>query len=108
MPSKSPSISATELFAQLRERVVDGPAELDRGVRRAAFSGDRVPTEAQAYTDKVRRHAYKVTESDITGLRAAGWTEEAIFELTIVTAVGAALSRLDMAMAVLAQAREDG
>jgi alkylhydroperoxidase family enzyme len=105
VPSKSPSTSATELFTQLRERVVEGPAELDHRVRRAAFAGENVPSEARDYTDKVRRHAYKVTDSDIAALRAAGWTEEAIFELTIVTAVGSALSRLDIATAVLAQAR---
>lgn len=92
-----PSTSATDLIQRLRQRVVDGSGELDRGVRAAAFRGEAVPEAAAVYVDKVRRHAYKVSDGDVEALRAAGWTEDAIFELTVATALGAALSRLDRA-----------
>ena len=97
MPSRSRSTSVTDLFARLRQQVVDGPGELDRHVRHAAFAGEEVPTDASAYVDKVRHHAYKVTDDDVEALRSAGWTEEAIFELTVSTALGAALSRRELA-----------
>jgi len=97
VPSKSRSTSATELLARLRHHVVVGPGKLNQRVRHAAFAGDDVPDEAATYVDKVRRHAYKVSDADIAQLRSAGWTEDAIFELTVSTALGAALSRRDAA-----------
>jgi hypothetical protein len=45
----------------------------------------------------VRRHAYKVTDADVDALHTAGWSDDAIFELTVATALGAALSRRDRA-----------
>lgn len=42
----------------------------------------------------VRDASYKVTDSDIAGLKAAGFGEEEIFEVTVATALGAALDRL--------------
>jgi len=101
VPSRSHSTSAAELFEKLRRNVVDGPGELDPRVRRAAFAGDDVPASAAAYVEKVRAHAYKVTDEDVAALRAAGWTEEAIFELTIATALGAGLSRREKARAAM-------
>ena len=101
MPSKSPSTSATDLLARLRHHVVDGPGKLDHRVRQAAFAGDDVPDDAATYVDKVRRQAYTVTDTDIERLRSSGWTDDAIFELTVSTALGAALSRLDKARKAL-------
>jgi hypothetical protein len=101
VPSRSRSTSATELMARMRQSVVDGPGELDRRVREAAFAGESVPGEASTYVDKVRHHAYKVTDEDVDALRSAGWTEEAIFELTVSAALGAALSRRELARAAM-------
>jgi alkylhydroperoxidase family enzyme len=85
------------LIARLQDQVLEGPGELLASVRRAASAGDAVPEAAQAYVDKVRLHAYKVTDGDIEKLRADGWSEEAIFELTVAAALGAAMSRLEIA-----------
>ena len=98
MPSRWPSTSADDLIQRMRAAVVDGPGTLDRSVRRAAFGGrDAVPTEAASYVDKVRHHAYKVTDGDVDALKAAGWSDDALFELTVATALGAALSRREIA-----------
>jgi alkylhydroperoxidase family enzyme len=97
MPSTSRSISATDLIEAIRAAVVDGPATTAPSVRRAAFGAGEVSSQASAYVDKVRRHAYKVTDADVDALRAAGWSDDAIFELTVATALGAALSRRDRA-----------
>jgi alkylhydroperoxidase family enzyme len=94
MASRSRS---AELIDALRDTVVDGPGKLASSVRQAAFGGAEVPAEAAAYVDKVRRHAYKVTDADVEALRAAGWSDDAIFEVTVATAVGAAMARRDRA-----------
>jgi alkylhydroperoxidase family enzyme len=103
------ALSATFDFGarleELHERVTEGPGKLSAGVRRAAASGQGVPEEARAYTDKVRRHAYKVVDRNIADLRAAGWSEDQIYELTIEIAMGEGMSRWQHARRVLAEAR---
>ena len=47
------------------------------------------------------RHAFKVTDADIEALRDTGYSEDAIFELTISAALGAGIARLDRAMAAM-------
>jgi alkylhydroperoxidase family enzyme len=54
-----------------------------------------VPPAAAAYADTVRRHAYRVTDADVEAVRAAGLTEDEVFEVTISAAVGAGLERLE-------------
>jgi alkylhydroperoxidase family enzyme len=49
----------------------------------------------------VRRHAYRVTDSQVEALRAAELNEDEIFELTVAAAVGAGLDRLDAGMRAL-------
>src|SRR5204863_5226134 len=98
VPSRWHSTSADDLIERMRAAVVDGPGELDRSVRRAAFGGgDALPTETATYVEKVRHNAYKVTDGDVAALKAAGWSDDALFELTVATALGAALSRREIA-----------
>lgn len=59
------------------------------------------PPAAQGYVDTVRRHAYRVTDGQVAALRAAGLSEDDIFELTVAAAVGAGLERLDAGMNAL-------
>jgi alkylhydroperoxidase family enzyme len=49
----------------------------------------------------VRRHAYRVTDGQVEALRAAGLSEDEVFELTVAAAVGAGLDRLDAGMRTL-------
>jgi hypothetical protein len=97
VPSRSHPASVTDLIEALRAAVVDGPGVTPPPVRRAAYSGDAVPADAGTYVDKVRRHAYKVTDADVDALRSAGWSDDAIFEITVATALGSALSRRERA-----------
>jgi alkylhydroperoxidase family enzyme len=82
-----------EQMQQVLQAVLDGPGTLAPAVRRAAAGGGEVPAALQSYIDKVSRHAYKVTDEDIAALRAAGYSEDQIFELTVSCAVGAGLRR---------------
>jgi pimeloyl-ACP methyl ester carboxylesterase len=60
-----------------------------------------VPHDLAGYADKVRRHAYKVMKEDLQALRDVGYTENAIFEVTLSVALGAALARLDSGLRAL-------
>jgi hypothetical protein len=73
------------------------PTEL----RRAVLERGAVPPPLASYVDKVALHAYTVTDADVAALVQAGHSEDAIFEITVTAAVGAALARLDRGLAAL-------
>jgi hypothetical protein len=75
--------------------------ELIAELREAAQPDHPAPPEFQTYLDKVRRHAYKVTDADVQALKDAGYCDDEIFEQTVSAAVGAGLYRLDKGLACL-------
>lgn len=54
-----------------------------------------------SYLTKVREHAFRVIDSDVGALRALGMSDDAIFDVTVAAAVGAADERLARALALL-------
>ncbi len=86
-------------FEQLGRRVLDGPGRLDTRWRRAAARKDvgALPTDLRSYVAKVHDHAYRIVDGDLEELRAAGYSEDQLFELTVAAAVGAGLDRLERA-----------
>ena len=54
-----------------------------------------------AYLEKVRDRAYAVTDRDIEALKAAGFSEDEIFEQTVAVAITEGLRRLDRATEVI-------
>ena len=75
-------------------------AVLERGKRPGA-SAEAIPDELTHYVDTVAQHAYKVTDADIAKLKQAGHSDDALFEITVVAAVGAAMHRLERGLAAL-------
>jgi hypothetical protein len=98
---------------RLRDAVLESGAVTDRATRSAieayaASAGGRpgpaskdVKTDIRQYVDKVARFAYKVTDEDVQALRRAGYSEDAIFEITASAALGAGMGRLERAYAAL-------
>ena len=86
-----------ERFRDLTRRVTDGPGQSDAPLRRGAFDGT-VPDDLAAYIEKVRLHAYKVTEADVEALKAAGYSEDQLYEITIAAALGAGMRRYEAGM----------
>ena len=88
------------------------PSELRKAImaRAARLASQRggapAPAPFGTYVDKVAQHAYKVTDEDVVALQKAGHSDDVLFEVTATAAVGAALGRLERAMAAL-QGRED-
>lgn len=81
--------------------VLEGAGEAAREDRRAAFENRGVPASARALIDKVVRHAYRVTDDDIAAAKAAGLTEDQIFELCVCAAMGQASRQYQAALAAL-------
>ncbi|MEU5264213.1 hypothetical protein [Amycolatopsis sp. NPDC021455] len=77
----------------LRHAVLETPGETDRAIRKAALDGDELPEPLRSYAADVRDASYQI--SGIDELKAAGYSEDAIFEVTAAAAVGAALRSYD-------------
>jgi alkylhydroperoxidase family enzyme len=75
--------------------------DLIQGLRDAAQPDRTTPPELAQYTEKVRLHAYKVTDGDVERLKGAGFSEDEIFEHTVSAAAAAGLERLDAALGTL-------
>ena len=102
-------------YASYSQHLVDGvlnsPGETDPALRheieaQAAQLSTRspqpvaqVPPALAAYIKKVALYAYKTTEEDIETLRKAGYSEDAIFEITVSAALGAGMIRLERGLA---------
>lgn len=96
-----PKVRAPELvLEELIVRVLEGPGVSTPAQRQAAAGtgSQGLPVEAVPVIEKIRKHAYKVTDEDIAALAAAGLDEERIFELTIAAAIGVSKRRLDAAL----------
>ncbi len=98
------SDTVTALRRTATERVVDGPATTSTLRRRAAFDNSNVEEPARALVDKVARTAWKVSDEDVAAAKAAGLTEDEIFELTIAAAFGQSTRQLTRALVAVAQA----
>ncbi len=83
-------------FAIFREgtaaALLRGPATTSPELREAVALG-APPPELAALVEKIRRNAYKVTDSDLDVLRAR-YTEDQLFEIVVAAAFGAAQERL--------------
>jgi hypothetical protein len=79
----------------LRHAVFQTAGSTEPAVRVAAGRGGELPEPLAAYAAKVRDQSYRITDADFAGLTAGGLSDDAIFEITIAAAVGAALQRLD-------------
>lgn len=86
-----------------RVRIVSAPGLTSPDLRRAvdAFVAGRwgvtradagaVPQVLEPYLSKLATAAYTITDDDVAALRAAGFVDEAIYELTMVGSMSAAL-----------------
>jgi hypothetical protein len=93
------------LLAELRRVVVDGSARTEPAIRAAASTGAPLPEPIRSYAAKVRDESYRVTDADIAELRAAGISEDEIFEVTVAAALGAACRSLDAGLRALDEER---
>ena len=68
---------------------------------RAALPIGEAPSDFGPYLDKVRQHAYTITDGDVQALKDAGHSEDEIFEHTVSAAAAAGLERLEAGLRTL-------
>jgi alkylhydroperoxidase family enzyme len=78
----------------LRGAVLESDGATTREERAAAFAGADEKLAAGTYVPLVREQSYRITNRDIDALLESGLSEDAIFELTVAAALGAADERL--------------
>jgi len=98
-----------DFHKRLVDAVLNGPGDTPGTLRRTILEHARetpgarggLPGSLTRYVDTVARHAYNVTDEDVAALQRAGQSDNALFEITVAAAVGAALHRLDRGMTAL-------
>jgi len=70
-------------------------------LRAVVASTAPAPGEMAAYLEKVRDRAYTIADRDVDELKAAGFSEDAIFEQTVAVAIAEGLRRIDRASEVI-------
>jgi len=97
-----------DLIDRLEQAVLFQPGVLPPDARQAAAStAGELPEVLSKYIQKVARAAYTVTDEDVQSLSQAGYSEDAIFELTVSAALGAGLLRLKKGLASLEEGDND-
>ncbi|GCE06878.1 hypothetical protein [Dictyobacter aurantiacus] len=94
-----PGATTTELREQVR-------AYAERLSLDASAPAQDVPSDLVAYVRKVALHAYKVQDEDILTLWQAGYSQDALFEITLSVAMGTARARLARGLQALKEATE--
>ena len=93
----------SDRFAALRaataSALLDGPGSLPPEVRRAIADGTPPPA-LRTLVEKIRTHAYTVTDADVEDLKHL-YSEDQIFEIILAAAFGAANERLTAARRAL-------
>ena len=89
-------------------RILEGNGHASRAQRSAAFNNTGLAGPVSALIDKVAKWSYKVTDEDVEAARAAGLSEDQIFELAVCAAIGQATRQYETALAALMAASEKG
>lgn len=95
----------------LVDRVLNGEGRASAEQRASAFSNAGLSQPLDGLLAKVATRPTQVTDADFAAARAAGFSEDELFELVICAAVGQSTRRYDAGLAVLADAvagEEDG
>jgi hypothetical protein len=94
----------TQLHRALVARVLDGDGKAPPELRRAAFDNAGLDEPMRTLIDKVAYHASRVTDEDVAAVRAAGLSEDQIFEIVVCAAIGQASRQYNSALAAVASA----
>jgi alkylhydroperoxidase family enzyme len=88
----------------LHDTVLRTPGAANAAARESAFAGTAADETVAAYVTKVRDASYRITDRDFDALSALGLSEDAILELTLAAALGAANRRLEAGLRAMHEA----
>jgi alkylhydroperoxidase/carboxymuconolactone decarboxylase family protein YurZ len=97
----------TQAHKAVITRILEGPGMASHALRRAAFDNAGLAEPLRTLIDKVAKHAYQVTDHDVSAAKASGLSEDQIFEIVVCAAIGQATRQYDAARAALAEALSD-
>ena len=110
-----------DLVDQLAHTVLDGGGETDPKLRRAVAQlaakgslghelapGTAIPGAIAPFVTKVAQEPFRVTDQDLATLRAAGYSEEAVFEIVVAASLGAGIARLERRLSAAREAARSG
>ena len=93
-----------QLLEDVWLRVLLGPGESPQPLRAAAATGEgKLPDDLVPLVEKIRSHAYQVTDVDVARVQAS-YGDDQLFEVIVSAALGAARRRLDVGLRALEQA----
>jgi hypothetical protein len=82
-------------------RLLEGDGRAAKDLRRAAFDARDLPEPLAALVHKIGARPTEIHDEDIAAARAAGLTEDQLFEVVVCAAVGHALRQHDAALAAV-------
>lgn len=91
-------------YRALVDRVLTAPGRASVQQRARAFGNDGLSPPLDALIGKVAVRPAQVGEADVAAAKAAGYSEDQLFELVICAAVGQSSRQYDAGLAALAEA----
>jgi len=88
----------------LQDRILNGEGKAPPEQRARAFSNAGLSQPLDGLLGKVATRPTQVTDADFAAARAAGFSEDELFELVICAAVGQSARLYDAGLAALADA----
>jgi len=98
-------------YRALQDRILNGEGRASQQQRVRAFSNAGLSPPLDGLLGKVATRPAQVTDADFAAARAAGFSDDELFELVICAAVGQSARLYDAGLAALADAvagEEDG
>ncbi len=92
----------------LVDRILNGAGRASAAQRARAFRNDGLSPPLDALIGKVADRPTEVTEEDLAAAKAAGCTEDELFELVVCAAVGRSAQLYEAGLAALAEAMAGG
>jgi alkylhydroperoxidase family enzyme len=91
----------------LVDRILNGEGRVSPEQRARAFNNAGISPPLDALIGKVATRPAQVTDADFAAAKAAGFSEDQLFELVISAAVGQSTRRYEAGLAALAEATVD-
>jgi hypothetical protein len=95
-------------YRALVDRVLNAAGKASPEQRARAFGDAGVPVPLQALISKVAARPAQVSDADFAAAKAAGFSEDQLFELVIAAAVGQSSRLYEAGLAALAEATGTG
>jgi hypothetical protein len=95
-------------YRALQDRILNGEGRSSPEQRARAFGNAELSQPLAGLLGKVATRPAQVTDADFAAARAAGFSDDELFELVICAAVGQAAKRYDAGLAALADAAGEG